>query len=70
MNHTEDVLDRLLNLIKEDKQLHDAVTRLINATAEAKELRNEKIKKQIARLHSNNFKPKVSAQFIEMMHNE
>jgi hypothetical protein len=34
--------ERLIELVKEDKELHDATVRLINATAEEKEAKARK----------------------------
>lgn len=41
MKELEDILVRIVDLIKEDQQLHDAVVRLINAQAEVKEQKAE-----------------------------
>lgn len=41
----KDFIDRLIELLKDDIELHDALVRLINAKAEAIELKNNKLKK-------------------------
>jgi len=40
----KDALDRVIELVKDDKELHDAVVRLINSMAADKEYRTEHAK--------------------------
>lgn len=41
MNQNKDFFERMIELIKDDKELHDATVRLINASAAEKEQRTK-----------------------------
>ena len=48
MNETgKEFLDRLIELVRDDKPLHDAAVRMANAAAEGMELKNLKLKRQV-----------------------
>jgi len=44
----KDFMDRLVELVKEDKELHDAAVRLMNAAADGAELKNAEKRKKLA----------------------
>ncbi len=43
----KDFIDRLIELIKDDKELHDAAVRLINGMAAEKEAKAEQLRKKL-----------------------
>lgn len=47
MNKEKDFFERMAELIKDDKELHDAFARLINAHAESLEIANQIRKKKL-----------------------
>ena len=44
----KDFMDRLVELVKEDKELHDAAVRMAKAYAESMELANDAKRKKLA----------------------
>lgn len=43
----EDFLERLIELVKEDQELHDAAVRMLNAIADEKEIPNLERRKRL-----------------------
>lgn len=43
----KDFMERFIELIKDDKELHDAAVRLINSMAAEKEAKTEQIRKKL-----------------------